>query len=386
MTIRIFLILISSFIFCSVGYTVESTDKFMISDFEIDSIPIVRPSYSEDSYQRYLWSHYPQDNAGNQRPGKAEVSTDIAFDGNKSLKATVDSDMNIFAQYYPYDEEHYEWLYIREQEAKSNPGQVWKTDTYNRLRLWIKVPNTIQKEDVKRYNAHFGTYIRGTSGQRSSAESGGGGHYYHYYNIGYSGEWHQVIVDMHPSHERGKSGNEEQSDKEYSTGDQGLNYFDLMTRFYFTFKNDLTSYPGSVYLDGFELYNEPNSENTDQVYALHGVYVKEGNLVSVGWNRPKDENTVKHEVRYSFSDIHSLGWANATLAPGNSLITPPGQDGYNGMEYETSDINLGANSYLFIAIKPENSTSFRQIRLPISESASKLPLPPVGFTGTVLNK
>tara|TARA_R110001592_G_scaffold362126_2_gene675071 strand:- start:2152 stop:3309 length:1158 start_codon:yes stop_codon:yes gene_type:complete len=385
MNIRIILVLILSSIFCSVGYAVESTEKFLISGFEIDSIPVVRPSYAEDSYQRYLWSHYPQDNAGNQRPGKAVLSSDEAFAGDKSLKTTVDSAMNIFAQYYPYDEGNYEWLYVREQEAINKPEQEWKADTYNRLRFWIKVPSSIQKADVKRYNAHFGTYIRGLTGARSSAESGGG-HYYHYYNIGYSGEWHQVIVDMHPSHERGKNGNEEQGSKEYSTGDQGVNYFDLMTRFYFTFKNDLTSYPGSVYLDGFELYNEPNLENVDQVYALHGVYIRGTNVVSVGWNRPKGENDVKHEVRYSFSDMQELGWANATSAPGNSLITPPGQDGYNGMEYETSAIDVGANPYLYVGIKPENSALFRQIRLSVSESSGNLPLPAPGLTSKVLAK
>jgi len=384
MAIRLFLIIVTFLSTWSYAQAAQTTETFVISDFETGDIPVVRPSYAIDAYQRYLWSHYPIDNAGNQRPGWAEISSEDSYEGSRSLKATIDSAMNIFVQYYPYDESKYEWFYIKEQENKNNPSKVWKNDTYNRIRLWVKAPPTLQKEDVKRFNAHFGTYVRGLTGSRSNAESGGGDHFYHYYNIGYSGEWHQVIVDFHPNHRRGASGGQEQGVREYPTGEEGFNYFDLMTRFYFTFKNNLTAYPGSFYIDNVELYRDPNPENIDQIYALHGVYVNSSNTITVGWSRDKTENDVRHQVRYAFSDVHDSGWDSALVAPGNSTISPPGWEGYNGMEYSTSAIDVGNNAFIYIAIKPENSNLFRQIRIPLNAEAKSLALPPSSFTGSVV--
>jgi hypothetical protein len=73
---------------------------------------------------------------------------------------------------------------------------------------------------------------------------------------------------------------------------------------------------------------------------------------------------MRHEVRYAFDDIHRLGWNEAKPAP-NGTITPPGLGGYNGMIYDTTDLPLTSWKVVYIAVKPENSTLFSQIAMPL---------------------
>ena len=97
-------------------------------------------------------------------------------------------------------------------------------------------------------------------------------------------------------------------------------------------------------------------------------------MIFVGWNRNKDENSVKHEVRYAFQDIYNVGWNAATPAPGG-IVTPPGWQGYNGMDWSTQSIDMSSEDLIYIAIKPQNSSQFRQIAIPLSSSGSLPPLP-----------
>jgi hypothetical protein len=350
-------------------------DSLLIDNFESGSIPIVRPSLSD--HNQYLWAHVPADKDGNPRPGEATLTQEDSFSLENinslfSIKTTLESEGNMFLHYYPYDDDLYEWRYIREQlvinGANSQGG--WKLNHYNRLRFWIKASDFQIGEDPKKTNFHFGTYVRETGAPRRNAESGNG-HYYHYYQISPSNSWHQVIVDFHPSHQRGASGNFEHGLKEFPfpSTDPSLNYFDLMTRFYFDFKPGLSSYPSSHYIDQIELYYDPNLENISQVYSINGVYVPDENKFLIGWKRSKDEDDLAHEVRYSFSDIHNTGWDSATALP-NNLITPAGQGGYNGMEYSTTSIDASSESEVFFAIKPVNSSLFRQIRIPVRSKPS----------------
>lgn len=220
------------------------------------------------------------------------------------------------------------------------------------------------QSEVKQTNFHFGTYVRNTGQPRKSSESDNG-HFYHYYNLpSLDGVWHQVIVDTHPSHQRGFSGSIEHGDKEYPFG-SGEKYFDLMTRFYVQVKSKPTTYPTAYYIDGLEFYNDPNPENIDQIYSLHGSYSPVIDSILVGWLRNKNEDSVKHEVRYSYTDIHDVGWDAAITAP-DGIVSPPGMGGYNGMEYSTNKINTSGKSVVYIAIKPQNSNLFRQIAIPVS--------------------
>jgi len=93
------------------------------------------------------------------------------------------------------------------------------------------------------------------------------------------------------------------------------------------------------------------------------------------WNRLKDENSINHEVRYAFSDIHSLGWNNATPAP-SGVISPPGYQGYNNMVYDTKAIDLTGRSVIYLAIKPQNSSVFSQVAFPVAGGSPPPPTEP----------
>ncbi|MEJ2405989.1 MAG: hypothetical protein P8171_17150 [Candidatus Thiodiazotropha sp.] len=354
-------------------------DTYKLEGFEGANV-IVRPTST--TYTKYKWGFPDSDNGGNARNGGVEFSRETGHDNSvQSLKATIfalDESIsnpynvqNIFAHYYPYDESKYEYRYIREQESFEGKSG-YQTNTYNRLRFWVKVPSTHVQATVKQTNFHFGTYIRNINENRGSAESDNG-HYYHYYNLpALDGVWHQIIVDTHPSHQRGTSGSTEHGDMAYPFSGTAYNYFDLMTRFYFQIKTAPNEYPTSYYIDNLELYFDPNPENVDQIYSLHGSYSEPDNTIVVGWVRDKTEDNINHEVRYAFSDIHSIGWDAATPAP-DGVITPPGVGGYNGMEYKTNQIDMSDSAKIYIAIKPENSSLFRQIIIPKFSVAAPSP-------------
>jgi hypothetical protein len=120
-----------------------------------------------------------------------------------------------------------------------------------------------------------------------------------------------------------------------------------------------------------DFYRETYAENDDQVYTICSSYTTATNRLFLAWNRPKDENSTQHEVRYAFSDIHVLGWNNAIPAP-NGVITPLGYQGNNGMHYDTTAINMAGQSTIYLAIKPQNSSVFSQVAFPLSGG----PIPP----------
>ncbi len=345
--------------------------RALLDDFESGSIRIVQPGQSQQQF-KLLWNQYPSDPDEGPDPGSASISSTTVHDGTKSLKITVTGG-NIYMSFYPNDGS--KWHRMREYIL---PASDWRTDTFNRMRFWVKVPSTfIAATTPGLDNIQFGTYIEGATGDGSSAEVGGD-HYYHYLNIPYTGEWHQVIIDTHPSHRRNDPGDLENGNLLYPTGQAGYNYFDGLTRFYFDAQGAMTSVPADFYFDGFELYKETNPENVDQIYSLNGVYIPSSNKVRVGWNRNKNENSVKHEVRYSFDDVFRTGWQNAIAAPGG-LITPPGFGGYNLMSWETTAINVTGKKIIYIAIKPQNSTLFRQIAIPLTSTGGSAPAAPSGL-------
>src|SRR5262249_45817363 len=99
-------------------------------------------------------------------------------------------------------------------------------------------------------------------------------------------------------------------------------------------------------------------------------HVSPANQVILTWCRRKDEDGVKHEVRYAFADIHRIGWAKATPAPGG-IVAPPRRNRSangiwaSGMVYDSTGLPLSGQSMLYLAIKPENSVQFTQIAVPL---------------------
>ncbi len=346
------------------------SERVLLDDFEGGPIRVVQPDEPLQE-NRLLWNQYPNDTTEGPDPGNASIASNTAHDGSKSLKITVTGG-NIYMSFYPNDGSV--WHRMRESVL---PASDWRNDTFNRLRFWVKVPPTLVPATDGGANIQFGTYVMSTTANGLNPEEGGG-HYYHLFNIPYTGEWHQVIVDTHPSHQRGGNGNIEQGNLPYPTGETGYNYFDALTRFYFDAQGPMTAVPADFYFDGFELYKETRPENIDQIYSLNGVYIPSTNTLHVAWDRNKSEDTIKHEVRYSFDDVFRIGWQNAVPAPGG-LITPPGLGGYNGMTWESTAVDLSGKKIIYVAIKPQNSSLFREIAIPLGTSAVSAPPPPNGL-------
>jgi hypothetical protein len=329
----------------------------VLDNFEASAIRVVDSSQS-DPQTRLLWNQYQNDFTAGPDVGVESISSSFAKDGTRSLKVTV-QEGNLYLQFYPIVNGCC-W-----GNARQFTTGTWQLDTYNRLRFWIRMPQQVGLASGGRYNLSLGTFLRRRNGSASNAEDGGG-HWYHNFNLGYGGgEWQQVIVDTHPNAVRGGNGDTEWGDQTYITKESGYNYFDALTRFYLDFQGGMSGEPADFYLDGFEFYRETRPENIQQVYGLTAVYIPSSNTVRVGWQRNKNENSVRHEVRYAFTDIHTVGWAGATAAP-NGVVTPPGVNGYNGMDWSTTGINVSGQNTLYIAIKPQNSSSFRQIAIPLT--------------------
>ncbi len=372
---RIFLLLISTLL--GPGIAIDQTGgatTFLLDDFE-SGLRIVQPQSSD--YTKYIWG----ENGGT---GTTSITTEQHHDGTHSLDIYFQGIDDWQFQFYTYTEflpgwpDQWNFIRMMANNPSMNPSggtPAWQLNKVNRLRFWIKVPPGLALSEPGHHNFEFGTFLK-------CATCGGGEsdnlHLYHYFDFGYTGEWQQVIVDTHPDHERGGAGDQEWPDMLYPVTNPpspGYTYYDLMTRFYLDFPYSVLPYPSHIYIDGFELYQETNPENVDQVRSLTAVYVPSTNEVRVGWTHRKDEPNVNHEVRYSFSDIFATGWANATPAPGG-ILTPPCCGGYNNFAYSSTAINVTGHTTLYIAIKPQNSSLFRQIAIPLSGGAPPPPAQP----------
>ncbi|MEX0300220.1 MAG: LamG-like jellyroll fold domain-containing protein, partial [Kordiimonas sp.] len=257
------------------------------------------------------------------------------------------------------------------REFAEDQTQTWEFDTYNRMRLWVKLPDTDEMDGISSNGAftgdtNVGTYIKNTTTNDPYSDETGGGHPYHHVGAAANGEWTQIVLNWHPSHMRGADGAKDHGAMQYATGEEGINYFDALTRFYITARANSDDHafsgPVEVMVDEIEFFQTPYKENDEQVYSVASNF--DGDTVTISWNRHKDEGHIKHEVRYSFDNIHETGWENATAAPGG-LISPPNGGAYNGMYYSTDSLPLTGQNLVYIAIKPENSDLFTQITVPL---------------------
>jgi hypothetical protein len=352
--------------------------SYVLDDFEAGTRRIVQPQSTADNL-KYLWGLY------SNGAGPVSIVTSDAHSGTHALQATQASGTNWQFQLYTYTEFlpgwTNGWKYMR--TFVNNPSMVptggvpaWPLNKVNRLRFWIKLPPGYSLA-FPNHNIEFGTYIRGLSTGENVAESNNQ-HYYHFFDLRSTGHWEQCIVDTHPDHQRGTSGGIEVPDNPDQVNDPfpGYNYYDMMTRFYIDIP--YSAVRGDILVDDFELYQETNPENTAQVRSLHAVYLPETNGIEVGWTRPANQAGIAHEVRYAFTSVHALGWANATV-PSNTVVADQGNGGYNGMRWTGTAINLAGHDKIYIAIKPQNSSLFREITVPLSGSSTPtaaIPNPP----------
>jgi len=328
--------------------------------------------------------------------GSATVSIDSADAvSGTSLKMQLTSG-KIYAQFNPYNYAgNPAYPSLRGFARDYAQGRAdWQFNTYDRMSFWVKLPTTDTSYRTDGGSGiEFGTYVKNVSNPDPYSDETGGGHYYHLLNLPALGAWTHVILNMHPDHVRG-GGVVDPGVLAYPTGEAQYNYFDALTRFYLQEPYVApTAYPADYRIDDIQFYKQPAQENDEQVYSLTGTYQASANRLVLTWNRDIPEDTVRHEVRYAFSDIHAIGWDAATPAP-NGIIAPPGSGGYNNMRYDTTALPLAGHSIVYIAIKPQNSNLFTEIAVPLdaaSMSAASTPAfsnaPPAGpqvgqFTAT----
>ncbi len=319
---------------------------------------------------------YPQEGKG---PTVISLDSSDAMSGSKSLRFTVNAGTT-YPAWWAFNYGGYKSGVTSPRgfarEFAENPSG-WQFNTYNRLTFWIKAPTNASQSSDEGHNVELGTYVKRVQNADPYSDETGGGHYYHFFNIQPTDTWTKVVVNMHPNHQRGGVGSYEWGNLPYPTGESQYNYWDVFTSFYFEFDPYVTSfgtYPKVYKFDGFEFYKEPYQENDDQVYNIAATYVLAEKKIIMSWSRNKNEETINHEVRYSFSNIHEIGWNAATPAPGGILIP----NGYQGMTYKSTAIPTGSNQKIYLAIKPQNSLLFSQIEIPLTVG-------PPGNTAPVAN-
>jgi hypothetical protein len=318
---------------------------------------------------------YPTWSDGRGGEGGVFTSTIDAADkvaGAASLKLNLTSGL-LYAQFNPYDGSGREFAHT----YADNPS-AWQRNTYNRWSFWIKTPvdrnNPYQTDGTQ--NANVGTYHKTLANPNYYSDEDGGGHLYYNQNWPLTGTWVNCTLNFYVDHWRGDSGGDEPSSAERVTGESNYNLFDTLTRFYFQANEAPTSgHPAIYHFDDITFYRQTNPEPGQQVRDVCSTFVPEANRVIVTWMRNKNENSVSHEVRYAFADIHKNGWASATPAPGGT-ITPPGYQGYNGMYYDTTALPLSGKSAVFLAIKPTANNPqnlFAQVVIPLADNGGSSP-------------
>lgn len=351
----------------------DDTDRMSLLDLDGPSVPV---NNAGDEYPRYLYGEYQDVLQGGIF--ESSINTDDAVSGS-SLQMDLTEGW-LYAQFNAHNADGTRGF---AREYCVNPD-AWQFNTYNRMRFWMKVPASATPHQTDgRWNFNVGTYVKYVTEPDWSDDEAGGDHYYHHINLPALDQWVQVILNMHPSHRRGASGQEDPGFLPYPTyGPEGepeeYNYFDALTRFYIADFDELDQeLPRTYLLDEMEFYREPYGENDEQVYSIAAVYEPSTNRLVVTWDRHKDDNDVAHEVRYAFENIHEIGWEEALPAPtddgtDDGIVTPPGWQGYNGMVYDTTRLELGGAGVVYIGIRPVGAELFSQIAVPLTPGARKL--------------
>ena len=348
---------------CSVNFTVlwstpeDYSDVAVLQDFNATTaVPVNKGG-----------DPYPGFYSGAGSAGSLGLNASDAVTGH-SLQATVTA-QGLYLQWNANDGTTRGFA----REYVADPG-AWKLDTYDRMSFWIKVPLAYPALGTggQTNGCYVGAFVKQVTNPDPAADETGGNQYQFSLNLPNNGSWTHVILSMHPSHYAGETGGEDPGVVPYPTAADGpnggddppstYNFFDTLTRFYLDATSAATL--GTYLIDDIQFYREPSPENNAQVYAIAGAYDPAANNLIVTWSRPPNENDVKHEVRYAFSDIHRSGWENATPAPGG-IVTPLGWQGYNGMVFASTALPLSGHSVVYVAIEPQGSSLFSQIAVPL---------------------
>lgn len=251
-----------------------------------------------------------------------------------------------------------EWAFAHEKLISGS----WTDDTYNRLVMWVKHPTEQPSATAtNRHLVELGTYVRCSSCDRAT-QNDGGTHYYHYYNPR-PNVWTRMLLDWHPQHYVGGPTSDPGVSQYPTSSGAGWNYMDALTRLYWNIPyEDPTSYPAVFLWDGMEFYNDTQAnEDLTNIASLEASYNVGTNLLHLGFVRNSADDTT-YTVKYASSDIHVLGFANATEL-GTSGVD--GQGDYVTKKVEGT-VDLSGQATVFLAVQKSGNSTFRQIELPLT--------------------
>lgn len=256
------------------------------------------------------------------------------------------------------------------QFLESTHGVTIPPFRLNRLRFWVFMPEVQPFSEMNGgTNFHVGTYCRRTGASTVGNESDNW-HFYHYLNLGYSGNWHQVILDTHPTHQRSAAGASDVGDK--ATLQPDGNYIDHMTYFYLSTVWQAISTPATFLFDKFELFEDTNADaDTVNVYNITGVkFNSVANRIRVGWSRRRDDNAAVFNVRYAYTSFQrNGGFGHGVAAPAGSGLTGFGNPyGENTCIYQTEAIDLTGRDVLYIAVQRQGQSGYREICIPLNDA------------------
>lgn len=290
---------------------------------------------------------------------------------------------------------------------------TWSTNNVNRFRIWVKVPSSYPAPGT--WNGGFqdvniGMYLRHPDWNDSAQQEIGGGHFYSFYFIPYTGVWHQVVFDYHPTHTRncqnlpiGTCWNPSLDlwNAAYGNGDYwtetpiyddananswpsstGVHWMDAWSTFYFAGdwpnQSGHTSGGGVFDFDQFEFYRDTNDvvgnrlADIVNIRQLNGAYRASDHYLYVGWARRTGATTGAYDVKYAFQSIYTLGWANATAVPGCTGISPESTSDAVLMRCEnTNGISMGSNNIIYIGIQKQGQSLFNQIAIPVTGATTQ---------------
>jgi RNA polymerase sigma-70 factor (ECF subfamily) len=333
-----------------------SSSALVLADFNGATLPVNKAG---EPFPSYFFD--PKETGDSGGIFTSSIDTRDAVKGS-SLRLRLTQGL-LKAQFNPYSKDRRGFA----REYVADPA-AWRFNTVNRLTFWIKLPLPVEGQPYRsngEASVTVGTYCKRIADANAGADNSGGGHFYHRVNVPATGHWAQVVLNMHPHFQDGKDFNAEIGIQAHPTGEESGNYFDTMTRFFIGVRSPPASYPADYLLDEIRFAHQPHQENDSQVYSIAATHDPDKNRIIVTWSRRKDEDSVRHELRYAFRDIHALGWAAATPAPGG-MVAAAGTGIASGMVYDTTELPLSGHTVLYVAIKPQHSDSFSQIAIPLT--------------------
>lgn len=367
-------------VFLSMALFSVNSFSSTLSSFEPDGSELYddqETSFIDRSTDGFKWDAYDGGSSFAPSWGYLEIDkTQGALDSSSSLKLTVTGGRT---NPYQKPEQTCGSKITTLSEAMLNPEDIcdsagggfnywFKNDDRsegipnaqgaNRLSFYTKIPegHVVKRHhsgEPENYTLHFGTYTRDPSKSYDSS-SNLGNHFYHWININGSNKyWTKIIIDEHPQHEVGHSG-EDPGDNPTAPS---FNYIEGLTRFYFKSKEQIFQNPWSVSIDEFKIYYDPRPMPPKiATIAITQVGEQDFEIAFASTDEGSGSAYVNsYEIRYSNDPINDTNYNDAQIVSGGPAVTG---DYERYVHAEAYDLDLsGSTVYFAIRQLDENTNS-----------------------------